>query len=123
MHFSEDDLRSALGKKDPGVGFTERVMSRIVQAEAKASPWSRLRALFVQPLWPLNLRTALAGTLLAAVVLGALGYRQFQEKRAGELAKQETVLALRITTAKLNHVFERVKASQAREVRIRREHL
>src|SRR5215831_12612191 len=36
MHFSEDDLRSALKRKDPGTEFTERVMARV--AEPKESP-------------------------------------------------------------------------------------
>ena len=32
MHFSEDDLREALKRKDPGEGFTQRVMARVNQA-------------------------------------------------------------------------------------------
>jgi hypothetical protein len=51
MHFSEDDLRQALKRKDPDPGFTQRVMARVNQADAKSktSPaaekrgWSLLR--------------------------------------------------------------------------------
>ena len=31
MQFSEDDLRSALQRKDPGPDFTQRVMARVAQ--------------------------------------------------------------------------------------------
>jgi len=127
MHFSEDDLRSALERKDPGEGFTQRVMARIDQAEQKVSPAGRLRTWFLQLWWPLRLRTALAAGLVAGLALSAgLGishYRRFQEQREGEMAKQHAVLALRITTAKFNHVLERVKVSQAHEMKIRRERL
>ena len=33
MHFSEDDLREALKRKDPGEGFTQRTMARVNQAK------------------------------------------------------------------------------------------
>jgi hypothetical protein len=44
--------------------------------------------------------------------LGIAQYQQLQKRRSGELARRETMLALRITTAKLNHVFDRVRASR-----------
>ena len=34
MQFSEDDLRSALQRKDPGPEFTQRVMARVEPAGA-----------------------------------------------------------------------------------------
>src|SRR5579863_2818652 len=119
MHFSEDDLRSALRRKDPGEAFTQRVMARVHQAEATVSTPKPGKTSWAQPWWRLRLRTALAGVIVAALVPGAwLGfahYRQVQEERAGELAKQQAILALRITTIKLSHVFARVSTSQARE--------
>jgi anti-sigma factor RsiW len=127
MHFSEDDLRSALRRKDPGASFTQRVMARIHQAETNAPVPRQPGKLFRQLWWPLRLRPVLAGVIIAVLAvggwLGLMKYRQVQEVQAGEHAKQQAILALRITNAKLNHVFERVKASQAREVKIRRERL
>ena len=37
MHFSEDDLREALKRKDPGEGFTQRVMARVNQSQAEGT--------------------------------------------------------------------------------------
>lgn len=65
----------------------------------------------------LCLRPALTGAVAVMLIVGgALGfvhYRGVQERRAGEVAKQQALLALRITNAKLNHVIERVKTAQA----------
>lgn len=117
MQFSEDDLRAALRRKDPGEGFTGRVMAHVAQAQAggAAAPrtGSRLR---LGELWQrLWLRPALTGaiaaTLLVGGTLGLLHYRNAQ-RREGEAAKQQVLLALRITNVKLNHVIERVKTSQ-----------
>jgi hypothetical protein len=131
MHFSEDDLRSALKRKDPGAGFTQRVMAQVHQAEDKVASPADGRTGLGQWWWPLGLRLRLRTGLAAALVavlafaawMGVAHYRQVQERREGEMAKQQAVLALRITTAKLNHVFERVQASRTHEVDIRREHL
>ena len=37
MHFSEDDLREALKRKDPGEGFTQRLMARVNQSKVEAT--------------------------------------------------------------------------------------
>lgn len=131
MHFSEDDLRRALKRKDPGAAFTQRVMARIHQAEAKtpAAPKKPFRLLW----WPLTVRPVLAGVIIAVLAVCAwLGLRQYQRIQdrariqgnlAGERAKQQAILALRITNAKLNHVFQRVNAPQPHDNKFRREHL
>jgi hypothetical protein len=133
MHFSEDDLRGALARKDPGPEFTLRVMARVNEAEKKAlvAPpargwWDWLR--------PLRLRPALAGALAAVLILagGGLGYMrhvQIERQRQRDLAlakeaEQQAILALRITNAKLNRVFQRVRDSQQQNgSKIRREKL
>ena len=115
MQFSEDDLRGALRRKDPGESFTERVMAHVGQPHARVtgSPGaeSRLSALWHR-LW---LRPVLTCTVAAVLIVGSLGlvhYRDVQERRAGEAAKQQALLALRITNAKLNHVIKRVRTPQ-----------
>lgn len=133
MHFSEDDLKDALRRKDPGPGFTQRVMAKIGQqqeseaagrATARKLPWWR---------WALGSHPALAGALaaLVLVIAGGLGYQQYQHIQAqkrldaqnAELAQQKVVEALRITNAKLGHVFRRVSEPSAGELKIRRQTL
>jgi|SRR5215472_1823152 len=120
MHFSEDELRAALKRQDPGPQFTQRVMASLNQAAKEPSvqrpagirpPWLSLR----------RLRRALAGVLGMVILLaGGLGYWQHQEnerKRQQELvlareAERQAIVALRIANDKLNRVFQRVKDSQ-----------
>src|SRR5215831_11182596 len=46
MHFSEDDLRKALKRHDPGPGFTNRVMAGISETEKKAQAGPKLGSFF-----------------------------------------------------------------------------
>ena len=127
MHFSEDDLRRALERKDPGTSFTQRVMARINQAEAKTHASPKLRTPFQRWWWRVTLRPVLAGAIVVVLAiggwLGLLQYQRIQEKRAGERAKEQAIMALRITNAKLNHVFQRVNASPSHENKNRRDQL
>lgn len=116
MHFSENELREALQTKDPGEAFTQKVMARLPQQQSQAATPSSEGHWF-QEFWRrLGLRPVLVGAIVALVALsGSLGvvkYRKVQEARAGEAAKRQVLLALRISSAKLNHVFERAKNPQ-----------
>ena len=132
MHFSEDELRVALTRKDPGPEFTRRLMERVNQAEQKASVAKPARG-WPDWLMPLRLRPALTGALATIVVLagGGLGYMrhvQLERQRHHDLAlakeaEQQAILALRITNAKLNHVFRRVSEPSGEEPKIRRRSL
>jgi hypothetical protein len=133
MHFSEDDLRAALARKDPGPEFTKRLMAKVNQAEKKALAAPPARS-WLDWLRPVRLRPALAGAsaivvLLAAGGLGYMRHVQLERQRQRDLAlakeaEQQAILALRITNAKLNRVFQRVRESQQQnESKIRREKL
>jgi len=133
MHFSEDDLRAALARKDPGPEFTQRLMARVNQAEKKALVAPPARS-WLDWLRPVRLRSALTGALATIVLLtgGSLGYWrhvQMERQRQHDLAlakeaEQQAILALRITNAKLNRVFQRVRESQQQNgSKIRREKL
>jgi uncharacterized protein HemX len=132
MHFSEDDLRKALKRHDPGPGFTKRVMAGINQAEEKAHAGPK-RPGFFSAVFSLARRPALAGAMavLALAAGGGLGYWQHQvneRKRQDELARakeaeRQAIVALRITNAKLSHVFQRVRESQQNDSKIRRDRL
>lgn len=131
MHFSEDDLKNALRRKDPGPGFTQRVMARVGQAEPQKRSADEVPRGWLAWLGAVKLRPAM--TALAAILLAAaaswMGYEKYREARTEQAreAAQKTILALRITNAKLNHVFKRVNESinepAAQEPRIRRQSL
>ncbi len=143
----EDDLKNALRPVDPGPAFTQRVMARVSQlgeAEAKAKAAAAHRkarrfAWLAAPRW-LSVRPAWSAAVAALVlVIGlGLGYQQYQrvqqqkeraqveEARKAKEAERQVMLALRITTEKLNHVFKRVNEPLAPEqpgTRIRRQSL
>jgi hypothetical protein len=136
MHFSEDDLKDAMRRKDPGPGFTQRVMARIGQAKetqaAKAGSWLEPQKRLSWRGWTRKLHPALIGAVVALVLaaaggLGYLEYERVRSQREAELARQRVMLALKITNAKLNHVFKRVNESinepAAQEPKIRRQSL
>ena len=133
MHFSEDDLKEALRRKDPGPGFTQRVMARIGQQQEATAPASAAKTRLPWWRWILQSHPALAGAAAAVVLIigSGLGYQRYQrvqeEKRVeaqkAELAREQVVQALKITNAKLNHVFRRVSEPSAGEPKIRRQSL
>jgi hypothetical protein len=143
MHFSEDDLREALKRKDPGEGFTQRVMARVSQAQSEGKPalvkpgkksngsflaWWKLR-----PAWA---TVAVAVLLLA---FGIAGYqyseyrhqeemriaraKQQQLQQEAEKARDQAILALQIARNKLNHVLEHAQLPMEGTDRIRRQRL
>jgi type II secretory pathway component PulL len=133
MHFSEEDLKKALQRKDPGQGFTQRVMARIGQEQDAGSTKRTMRVKPTWWQWALQSRPAMAGALavLVLIVGSGLGYQQYQraqqqkrvEAQKAELAKEQVVQALKITNAKLTHVFRRVSEPSAGEPKNRRQTL
>ena len=137
MPFSEDDLRHALRRKDPGPEFTQQVMARLKQTEAERSVRVEQKHR-KRPFWLPRMRFAPVLGFALALVLGVgswIGYQsyqqhqqalkieQYQQKVAEERAKQETILALRISSEKLNHVLRKVDSALPPDVKIRRERL
>lgn len=133
MPFSEDDLRAALRRKDPGPEFTQRVMARLNQRnrQDKASARSRWRPGWLR-LGPILAFAAVVLVLLSGAWVGYQSYQQHridaqirkhQQELAGERAREQTILALRITSEKLNHVLQKVNGALPQDVRIRRERL
>ena len=143
MHFSEDDLRAALKRKDPGDGFTQRVMARVEQAKAegKSKPvngkvngsffrWWKLR-----PAWGF----AVVALLLLGFAWGGYQYSEYRhqvvaqqerqrledikkQQKEAEQARDEAILALRIARSKLNHVLQQAQMPAAID-KIRRQRL
>jgi hypothetical protein len=93
----EDALREALRREDPPQGFTERVLARIDRRPETRAAWRGWLAGFRAP--RLQWATAFAA---AALVIGGVEYRTRRVEQAeGERAKEQVMLALRITGSKL----------------------
>jgi hypothetical protein len=96
----EQELKKALARREPSADFTGRLFARLAKEEAvPSSPWWRslLR-------WPSRLTPAFAMVCTLIVVTGGTLLYKRQEERAlqGERAKEQVLLALRITGQKLH---------------------
>jgi uncharacterized protein HemX len=141
MHFSEDDLREALKRKDPGEGFTRRVMARVNQAKAEGTaqpatkkPNGKFLAWWtLRPAWAV----AMVAILLLAFGIGGYQYSEYrhaeenriahakqqQLQKEAERARDQAILALEIARAKLNHVLQHAQLQAEQNDKIRRERL
>jgi hypothetical protein len=104
----ERALKHALRREDAPPGFANHVLARIAQKKADYSParnpW---HAIFTQPV----VRWAALATIAVAFVFGFIHHREAVRERAeGEAAKQQLMLALRITGSKLQ--MARAKVNQ-----------
>lgn len=102
----EQELRRALRREDPPEGFADRVLARTRPALApKTGLWERALGLMHVPAF----RLAATAALFFAVVAGGIEYRQERlERAAGEAAKRQLMLALRITGSKLQYAQQKV---------------
>src|ERR1041385_3903888 len=90
MHFSEDDLREALKRKDPGEGFTQRVMARVNQAKAEGTaqpavkkPNGKFLAWWTfRPVWAV----AVVTVLLLACGIGGYQYSEYRHAEENRIA-------------------------------------
>ena len=144
MHFSEDDLREALKRKDPGEGFTQRTMARVNQAPVNQSgskeqpaikkvngkffPWWVHR-----PVWAM----AVVAILLLACGIGGYQYSEYrhaeemrvarakqqQLQQEAERARDQAIMALEIARAKMNHVLQHAQLQAEPNDKIRRQRL
>jgi hypothetical protein len=93
----EQELREGLRLREPSAGFADRVIDRLNHPHLVPKP-----TFFHLP----ALRWAIAAILLLTVALG--GYREHQRRVAGERARQQVLLALRITSSTLHAVHDKV---------------
>lgn len=94
----ENDLKNALRRVPAPEGFANRVLERVRNAERQPSRshWWR----------------AIAATFLLAAILGGWGAHEMVERRqerAGQQAREQVLLALRITGEKVAHVQRGVR--------------
>jgi len=111
MNRFEDELRNALQRERPPEGFAARVLARAAAEPKPAGAWDRLKDWFRMPVVA---RAALAGALCLLVVAG-VQYQQRQrlERIRGEAAKQQLLLALRVTGSNLRAVHDKVRELSA----------
>jgi hypothetical protein len=99
----EQELRASLQPRNAPAGFADRVLARVDAVQQhEPAPWP------VRSIRKPIVRGAIAATLLLSVGVG--GYLQHQRERqvAGEHARQQVLLALRITRATLQDVRNKV---------------
>jgi hypothetical protein len=105
----DQQLKKALEPVEPPAGFAERVMARAAAGEKAGagrgglSWWTELFA-------ARGVRWALAGALCLSIVAGSALYKREQYRRmAGEQAKEQLMLALRLTASKLQFAQAQVR--------------
>lgn len=101
----DDALKQALRRQQPPAGFAERVLARVADERPARGRWESLFDAFRLP----KLRLAGAVAAVLALVAGSQYYRQQQMRTEGELAKQQVVLALRITAGELQFAQNKVQ--------------
>ena len=144
MHFSEDDLREALKRKDPGDGFTQRTMARVNQTPVNQSGSKEQPAIkkvngkflswwLHRPVWAM----AVVAILLLACGIGGYQYSEYrhaeemriarakqqQLQQEAERARDQAIMALEIARAKMNHVLQHAQLQAEPNDKIRRQRL
>lgn len=145
MHFSENDLREALKRKDPGEGFTQRTMlrvnqARVNQAKAESRPLLAKKSHGAFLAWWQH-RPAWAMAVVAVLLLafGIAGYQYSEYRHAEEMriarakqqrlqeeaerARDQAIMALEIARAKMNHVLQHAQMQAEPTDKIRRQRL
>lgn len=98
----EEQLKSALSRKQPSSDFANRVMAATRQT---GNPATRKH-------W-----RAAAAVLMLTVLLGAWSARQIAERREGERARDEVMLALQIAGAKVRYAQTQVHEIGSKNVK------
>lgn len=103
----ERDLRESLAARHAPENFAEKVLARVTNQKASRRP---------RPALFLHWRSALAAVLIAAVLVTAgLWQRQRQRRIAGERARAQVMLALRITSNTLDTILQQKIQHPAKE--------
>jgi hypothetical protein len=94
------ELREHLRARSAPAGFADRVMARIPAQRSPRTAWQFV----AQPVW----RWAAIAAVLAVTVLGGLEHNR-EQRIAGEHAREQVLLALRITGTTLREVQQKVQ--------------
>jgi hypothetical protein len=105
----EAALRRTLRREEAPAGFAERVLAEAARRERTAAITAPTRVPRALP----GLRFAIAAMLLLGVTLGIQQHERRQEQARGEAARQQVLLALRITGNRLHRAQMHVSQMQA----------
>lgn len=108
----EQELKKALRRTDPPAGFAERVLARAAKEETKRVPERRRFHWFGMS----GLRLAVTCALCLIVAASGLMY-QHERHEQGEQAKEQLMLALRITSSKLELANQGIRQINSPEQR------
>ena len=94
----EQELRQAFARHPAPPGLINQIMQRRRRQQPRnhAIPWQRLAAVVV----------------LSAVLSGAAAWHKRDEQRKGEAARQQVLIALRITNHALNQMNSQLEAHE-----------
>lgn len=107
----EEGLKKALQRAEPPEGFAERVLARVASEERVKKTVPRT---WFAWLGASSMRWAAASALCVFLATSGLLYHR-EQTRKGEEAKEQLMLALRITGAKLEVAAESVRSLNAGE--------
>jgi len=93
----EQELRQVMERKPAPPSLKRRIL--------QARNTRRTQRLHIQTVWWQRLA---ASVLIAGVIAGGYGWRQVEDRRKGEEAKQQVLTALRITNRALNDMNRRL---------------
>jgi hypothetical protein len=103
----EEELKHALQRKEPPLRFRERVL-----AECGAGPLTRADGRVREPAphfrEPAPHYRSIAAAVLLTAIIGGTTARWIEQRREGERAKEQVLLALRITSHKLRDTREQI---------------
>ena len=102
MDWLEDELKSALARKEPSADFAERVLRQaaldVAVDKGKVIPFRGTAS----RQWH---RWAAAAAAVVMVAGAGLGYREYR----GEMAKEQVMQAMKIASSKLNRIQSHVQ--------------
>lgn len=114
----ENELRSALRREEPSPDFTDRVMAAVTalpaeNAKRKKREKNYWRSRIDAFLEPFQIKWALvAATALLALFAGMSLNRHYENQRIqaeGERARQQVLMAMKLTSEKLNYAQRKVQ--------------
>ena len=128
MNRFDDELRRAFSREEPSPDFTDRVMARIAEARKREKPkeksdWLKRLVGFFQPPQMKWTKLATAGSMAVLLIIAGFGVHTRRENERwrlaeiaeGERAKEQVMLAMRITSAKLNVAKKKIHETTDRE--------
>ncbi len=102
----ENDIRESLRRREPPVGFADRVIAR-ARATDQRKPW-----------WNVNWNWVAAAAAIVLMLSAVPVYREHRRQVEGEKAKNELMAGLRLTGSKLRILQARLSQSEQHTIKL-----